>query len=96
MNVLNDEMNKLNALLNGNKSKAEPGEKDYPSIYDRVSIAMRGFFGNTYGPTKGQIKSFEIAKKQWLQVKPIIQKFEKNVNETGAIIEKMGSPKIID
>tara|TARA_B100001094_G_scaffold40203_2_gene34839 strand:+ start:388 stop:3627 length:3240 start_codon:yes stop_codon:yes gene_type:complete len=96
MKVLNDEMNKLNALLNGNKSKAEPGEKDDPSIYDRVSIAMRGFFGNTYGPTKGQIKSFEIAKKQWLQVKPIIQKFEKNVNETGALIEKMGSPKIID
>ena len=93
---LNSEMNKLNALINGNKSKAEPGEKDDPSIYDRVSIAMRGLYGNTYGPTKGQLKSFEIAKKQWSEAKPIIENFVKNVNKTNDLIEKIGSPKIID
>ena len=57
---------------------------------------MRGFYGNTYGPTSDQLKSFEIAKKQWTKLKPIIEKFVKNVNETGNLIEKMGSPKIID
>ena len=93
---LNNEMNKLNALINGNKSKAEPGEKDDPSIYDRVSIAMRGLYGNTYGPTKGQLKSYEIAKKQWSEAKPIIENFVKNVNKTSDLIEKIGSPKIID
>ena len=93
---LNNEMNKLNTLINGNKSKAEPGEKDDPSIYDRVSIAMRGLYGNTYGPTKGQLKSFEIAKKQWSEAKPIIENFVKNVNKTSDLIEKIGSPKIID
>ena len=93
---LNIQMNKLNAMMNGNKSKTEPGEKDDPSIYDRVSISMRGFYGNTYGPTKDQLKSFEIAKRQWMGIKPIIEMFVKNVDETGVLIEKMGSPKIID
>ena len=94
--VLNDQMNKLDGKLNGSKSKAEPGEKDDPTVYDRISIAMRGFFGNTYGPTKSQLKSFEIAKKQWTEIKPSIEKFVKDVNETGILIEESGSPKIMD
>ena len=94
--ILNDLMNKLDAKLNGSKSKAEPGEKDDPTVYDRISIAMRGFFGNSYGPTKSQLKSFEIAKKQWSEIKPHIEKFVKDVDETGNLIEESGSPKIMD
>jgi len=42
----------------------------------------------------GAVEFYRAA--ETLGIKPIIEIFVKNVDETGVLIEKMGSPKIID
>ena len=96
INLLENEMNLIDTALNGNKSKKDVMEKDNPTISNRISIAMRGFSGNSYGPTKTQINSFEIAKKQWNRIKPRIINFIESVENKIQFLESKGSPKIID
>ena len=93
---LENEMNLIDAEIYGNKSKKDVMEKDNPTISSRISIALRGFSGNSYGPTKTQMDSFEIAKKQWERIKNRILKFIQNVENKVEVLETKGSPKIID
>ena len=93
---LDNQMNILDSLIYGNKSKREIMEKDSPTISDRISIALRGFSGNSYGPTKHHLASFEIAKKQWSEMKPLIIKFNDKVDASIELLESIGSPVIID
>ena len=94
--ILDTEMNFIDAEIYGNKSKKDVMEKDNPTISSRISIALRGFSGNSYGPTKTQMDSFEIAKKQWERIKNRILKFIQNVENKVEVLETKGSPKIID
>ena len=93
---LDDQMNLIDSLIYGNKSKSEIMEKDNPTISERISVALRGFSGNSYGPTKHHLGSFEIAKRQWNEMKPLIVEFNNKVDDKIQLLEGMGSPKIID
>jgi len=42
------------------------------------------------------LASFEIAKKQWNQMKPLIIKFNDKVDASIQLLESIGSPVIID
>ncbi|MDB2567585.1 glycosyl hydrolase, partial [Flavobacteriaceae bacterium] len=70
LNELNDQMNLIDVLLYGSKSKKEIMEKDITLVSERISIAKRGFYGNSYGPTKQHMDSFGIAKDQWDSILP--------------------------
>ncbi len=96
INQLLNKMQKIDVQVNGNKSKKEIGEKDNPSVSNRLSVAQRGFYGNSYGPTKLQMESFDIAKKQWKLVKKSIDEFIKSVSDKNKIIEQLGAPIIIN
>ena len=96
MKDLDAQMNIIDSLIYGSKSKSEIMEKDNPTISERISIAIRGFSGNSYGPTKQQMASFDIAKRQWNEIKPLIVKFNNKVVNKINLLEEMGSPKIID
>ena len=93
---LMDEMNLIEVLLFGNKSKKEIGEKDIPLVTDRISVAKRSLYGNSYGPTKHHIESFKIGKKQWESIVPEINEFINAVNKLSQNLESLGAPKIID
>ena len=79
LNELNDQMNLIDVLLYGSKSKKEIMEKDITLVSERISIAKRGFYGNSYGPTKQHMDSFGIAKDQWDSILPRVEKFIKAV-----------------
>jgi hypothetical protein len=89
-------MNLIEVLLFGNKSKKEIGEKDIPLVTDRISVAKRSLYGNSYGPTKHHIESFKIGKKQWESIVPEINEFINAVNKLSQNLESLGAPKIID
>ena len=93
---LKDEMNLIEVLLFGNKSKKEIGEKDTPLVADRISVAKRSLYGNSYGPTKHHIESFKIGKKQWNSIVPKINNFIDAVDKLSQNLESLGAPKIID
>jgi hypothetical protein len=76
--------------------KKEIGEKDTPLVADRISVAKRSLYGNSYGPTKHHIESFKIGKKQWNSIVPKINNFIDAVDKLRQNLESLGAPKIID
>lgn len=74
----------LDNTLYGNRSKKEVGEKYNPTILNRFNNATRYLEKSIYGPTETQIKSLEIAKKQYEIFK---LKLSKIVNEEIPSIE---------
>ena len=90
-------MNALNRALTGSPAKAEVGEKDDPTVSDRLSIAQRGFVGNSYGPTKMQMESFEFAKQQYAGIQGKLQQFlETDVPRVEKSLKDAGAPPIVD
>lgn len=55
----------LDNTLYGNRSKKEVGEKYNPTILNRFNNATRFLEKSIYGPTETQIKSLDIAEKQF-------------------------------
>ncbi len=53
----------------GNKSKSEVGERNNPTVYNRMMVAQMGTNNSTYGPTPTHIRSLEIANKQFAVIK---------------------------
>ncbi|ULC59048.1 glycosyl hydrolase [Flaviramulus sp. BrNp1-15] len=93
---LKKEMLALDQTLNGNSSKKEIGEKDYPSISSRVSVALSGF-NTTYGPTKMHMESLDMAKTLFNRVKPKLDKFiNVDIPEIEKKLLKAGVPPILD
>lgn len=87
----------LKRTLFGNSSKTEVGEKDDPTIEDRLSVARRGFYGNTYGPTKTHMESFEMAQKQMTEIRPKLTQFlETDVPEVEKMLIEAGAPPMVD
>ena len=94
---LQQTMNDLNVALFGNSAKAEVGEKDDPTVSDRLMIAQRGFFGNSYGPTKMQMESFDLAKQQYTGLEAKLKKFlDTDVPRVEKLLRNAGAPPIVD
>ena len=94
---LQQTMNDLNVALFGNSAKAEVGEKDDPMVSDRLMIAQRGFFGNSYGPTKMQMESFDLAKQQYTGLEANLKKFlDTDVPRVEKLLRNAGAPPIVD
>jgi len=90
-------MHLLNTTLFGSSAKAEVGEKDDPTVSDRLMIAQRGFFGNSYGPTKMQMESLDMAKKQFSSIMPELFKFmNTDVPKVEKLLLNAGAPPIVD
>ena len=96
LNELNEQMNLIDVLLYGSKSKKEIMEKDITLVSERISIAKRGFYGNSYGPTKQHMDSFGIAKDQWDSILPRVEKFIKAVDVLSNDLEQLGAPIILN
>jgi len=94
---LQQTMKTLNVALFGNSAKAEVGEKDDPTVSDRLMIAQRGFFGNSYGPTKMQMESFNLAKQQYTGLEANLRKFlDTDVPRVEKLLQDAGAPPIVD
>ena len=96
LNDLYIAMNSIDSVFSGNESKKEIGEKDYPTIMNRLSVAQRGFYGNSYGPTKLHMDSFEIAKNMWDKLKIEIQVFNSSTLAFENKLNQLGAPIIVD
>jgi hypothetical protein len=82
----------LDEKLNGNRSKAEIGEKNVPTIRNRYAVAAAGTNNSTYGPTPTHKRSLEIGGEQMNALKTELEKIiiedipkaEKALMEIGA------------
>ncbi len=93
---LKEDAQALKQQLYGNAAKKEIIEKDVKSIASRLSISGRGF-NTTYGPTKTQIKSLEMAQTLFNRVKPKLIKFtDVDIPNLEKTLLKAGVPVILD
>ncbi|MEO1652458.1 MAG: glycosyl hydrolase, partial [Bacteroidota bacterium] len=78
-------MMEMDVEMNGNRSKQQVGEKNAPTIQDRIGTAQIGTFMSTYGPTPMHKRSLEIAQKQLAEIKKGLAQM---VNQEIPTIEK--------
>ncbi|MFL2594545.1 MAG: hypothetical protein ACJ0PV_03055, partial [Flavobacteriaceae bacterium] len=91
-----DRMHAINRLLEGSSSKAEVGEKDNLTLSYRLYFAANGLLGNSYGPTQLHMESFEVAKKLFNDLKPMIDSFVLDVKTASTEMETAGAPVVLD
>lgn len=59
----------LDQRINGDYSKNEIGEKNSPTVTDRLRVALSGVAYSTYGPTPMLTRSYEIARDELQAIK---------------------------
>ncbi|MDC3051215.1 glycosyl hydrolase [Bacteroidota bacterium] len=80
----------------GNESKKEIGEKNLPTLFDRIRVASQGL-SSSYGPTKLHIESLDMARLMSEEIKPLIKNLKsKEINSLENKIKNIGGPDIIE
>ena len=64
VSALQKELGALDSQLNGTPAKNQIGEKNRPTIGDRLFSLNRGITTSTYGPTSTHRQTMELIKKQ--------------------------------
>ena len=82
----------LDLKIFGSKAKKEVGERNPPSIQDRIGAVMMGVQNSSYGPTPMHIKTFEIARKEFNQYKNQLMQMEKEIKEIKKQLQELGAP----
>lgn len=86
----------LDKQLGGSPAKKEVGEKDIPTLSSRLSVASRGFYNNTYGPTNMHMESFDMAVNM---VNSLSEKVDALAQRVDAVVKKaeaVGAPIVLD
>ena len=90
-------MHALKLKLNGSAAKTEVGEKEQLSISNRIYFAASGLMGNSYGPTKLHMESYDIAKTMFEELQPKMEQFYKvKVPALAKNLEANGAPTVLD
>ncbi|MEK9530624.1 MAG: glycosyl hydrolase [Flavobacteriaceae bacterium] len=86
----------LEKAIGGSPAKKEVGEKDTPTLSNRLSVATRGFYSNTYGPTKMHMESYEMAKTLLAKLSARVDALAVDTDATIVTAEAAGAPVILD
>ena len=88
--TLRQELNALDAQLNGNPAKNEIGEKVSPTIGSRLFALNRGISTSTYGPTATHQKTVKIITAEWQSINDKLNQLKAEAKELGELIVKTG------
>ncbi|MFK7936030.1 MAG: WD40/YVTN/BNR-like repeat-containing protein, partial [Saprospiraceae bacterium] len=100
MNLVKDvfsargEVMRLDAIMNGNQSKSEIGERNNPTIRSRMFVGYRGL-STSYGPTENHLQQVKIAEDELAGIAGEISKvYEDVVPALEERLAKAGAPWI--
>ena len=82
--------------IDGSEAKGEVGEKDTPTLSFRISVASRGFYSNTYGPTAMHMESYDMAVALLNELAPQVDALAAATAKAISDSEALGLPVIID
>ena len=94
-NSIQNNINKIDVFISGNKSKKDVREKDIETISDRLSVAVRGF-NSSYGPTKMHIMSLSKAKSLILEYNDMVEDLSKDIDKLKNQLESATELLILD
>ena len=86
----------LERKIDGSDAKGEVGEKDTPTLSFRISVASRGFYSNTYGPTAMHMESYDMALALLSELAPQVDALAAATAKAISDSEALGLPVIID
>ena len=88
------ELLNLNQEINGSESRSKIGEpNEYPTIWSYI-WAARSSLSNTYGPTKTQINSINIATNMYDKFIVSYNEIQQDIIPILSDLEKINAPKI--
>ena len=82
--------------IDGSEAKGEVGEKDTPTLSFKISVASRGFYSNTYGPTAMHMESYDMAVTLLNELAPQVDALAAATEKAISDSEALGLPVIID
>ena len=82
--------------IDGSEAKGEVGEKDTPTLSFRISVASRGFYSNTYGPTAMHMESYDMAVALLNALVPQVDALAAATAKAISDSQALGLPVIID
>ena len=92
---LHQQLMDIEQKLRGRKAKNAIGEKDNPTVYKRLSVAVSGTENSTYGPAPMHEESLQLARKKLMELK---QEFEliknKELPAVKQMLEQSGAPYV--
>ncbi len=81
--------------LRGNQSKNEVGEKNDPTVFSRLGVAMMGTSYATYGPTPMHKENLKIASDEYNKIEAkLVQIMKEEIPEIEQALIEAGSPWI--
>ncbi len=104
MYEIRKKINQYDKMLNGNPIKEEIGERNDPTISNRLRVASRAL-STTYGPTELHRESLKIARLELNEITPLVQQLdeedmpalERKLQQAGApYIEGQAIPAMVD
>jgi hypothetical protein len=94
LHALDSALLEMEILLTGSASKAAIGEKDMPSLNDRIWAAGGSLYGSTYGPSGTAIASLSIANEMLADIEQRVTNLDTQINTTYEKLRKLGAPVI--
>lgn len=85
----------IDQQMNGYSIKDKVGEKNSPTLNDRIGAAGSVTWGSAYGPTKTAIESLEIAKKQLKELEAELSKIDSKLKAADVVLQAAGAPIIL-
>jgi hypothetical protein len=92
---LKQNLYRLDQVLNGNRSKSEIGEKDKPTVRDRLNFLLYGTSFSTYGPNPSLREGLDIARNELGRTMDQLRKIrEEEIPAMARELLEMGAPWI--
>ena len=90
-------MHALKLELNGSAAKDKVEKKEQLSIGYRIYFAASGLTGNSYGQTKLNTESYDMAKAMFDKLQPKMEQFSKvKVPALAKKLEANGAPAVLN
>jgi hypothetical protein len=86
----------IDEVLNGNRSRGEVGEKNIPTVRDRLFTVSLGVGQSTYGPTSMHRESLGIAQARIREIHARIESIQEEVADLGRALIDAGAPWLED
>jgi photosystem II stability/assembly factor-like uncharacterized protein len=85
----------LKHQLSGNEAKSQVGEKNNPTVQERIGFAFTGTSRSTYGPTPSHRQSVELADKQLEDIRSTLNQIVTyDMDSVEKLLKEVGAPWI--
>jgi photosystem II stability/assembly factor-like uncharacterized protein len=96
LDAIRDQINSLKSDYYGNQAKLEIGEKNLPSVNERMFRIYLSLERSTYGPTETNKKQMQIIKSMLLKADNELKSIQDSINKLEQALRASGAPIILD